>query len=566
MAEQFPDDYASTGVVVVKLQDDIVGNLRPSLLVLLGAVGFLLLIACANIANLLLARASGRRNEIAVRSALGATRSRLARQALTESAVLVLGGGMLGVALAYWSTRLFSAVGAKIIPQLADVGIDIRVLGFTAAISLFTGVLFGLVPALQFRTLNVNDVLKQGGRDSAGTGHGSFRKALAISEFALAAALLAGAGLLLRTYAKLLSVDPGFNPKNVLTMSIGLPSSKYPFATEKPAAFYRELLGRISALPGVQSAGAVQVLPLGNDFDTALALIEGQVYRPGSEPSPERYVVTPGYLRAMQIGLVSGRPFSDADNASAPLVVMVSETAADRWWPHQSAIGKKMRVAGNSPEQSELWRTVVGVVKDVKQNGLDAPRTVQVYIPHAQYMNGNMVLVVRTASDPLRFAGEVRAEVSGLDKELAVSDVASMEQVLSSSIASRRFSTVLLGSFAGLGLLLASIGVYGVVSYSVAQRTREIGIRIALGATRGDVLAMIVGQGLGLFVLGMPAGAIAALGLNRLMSSLLFGISAADPATFICVALLLGVVAFLASYIPARRVMKLDAMLAMRCG
>jgi putative ABC transport system permease protein len=378
--------------------------------------------------------------------------------------------------------------------------------------------------------------------------------------------LLVGAGLLLRTYAKLHGVDPGFNPKNILTMGIGLPSSQYPFATEKPAAFYRELLRRISALPGVQSAGAVQVLPLGNDFDTAEALIEGQVYSPGREPSPERYVVTPGYLSAMQIDLVSGRFFSDADNASAPLVVIVSETAAERWWPHQNAVGKRMRVAGNSLEQSELWRTVVGVVKDVKQNGLDAPRTTQVYVPHGQYMNGSMVLVVRTGSDPLSHAMEVRQQISALDKELAVSDIASMEQVLSGSIASRRFSTVLLGAFAALGLLLASLGVYGVVSYSVAQRTREIGIRIALGATRTDVLTLIVGHGFRLFLLGLAAGAIAALGLTRLMSSLLFGISAADPATFFCVALLLGAVAFLASYIPARRAAKVDAMVALRCG
>jgi putative ABC transport system permease protein len=329
--------------------------------------------------------------------------------------------------------------------------------------------------------------------------------------------------------------------------------------------FYRELLMRISTLPGVQSTGAVQVLPLGNDFDTAQAQVEGQVYSPGTEPSPERYVVTPGYLKMMQIGLVSGRSFSEADNANSPLVVVVSETAAERWWPHQDAIGKHMRISGNSVAQSLLWRTVVGIVKDVKQNGLDAPHTIQVYIPHAQYMNGSMVLVIRTAKDPLSHAGDVRQQISAMDRELAVSDVASMEQVLSGSIASRRFSTVLLGSFAWLGLVLASIGVYGVISYSVAQRTREIGVRMALGATRKDVLALIVGQGLRLSLLGLAAGAFVALVLTRLMSSLLFGISAADPATFICVALLLGVVAFLASYIPARRVAKADPVVALHC-
>jgi putative ABC transport system permease protein len=453
-----------------------------------------------------------------------------------------------------------------VIPQLVDVGIDLRVLGFTAATSLLTGVLFGMVPALRCRSLNVIDALKQGGRNSRGTGHDRFRNALVIFEFALSATLLVGAGLLLRTYGKLRDVDPGFNSKNLLTMSIGLPSSRYPFATEKPAAFYRELLNRIATLPGVQSAGAVQVLPLGNDFDTVMARIEGQVYRPGTEPSPERYVVTPGYFQAMQIGIVSGRFFTQADDASAPLAVVISETAAERWWPHQNAIGKHLQVSGNSIKQSELWRTVVGVVKDVKQDGLDAPRTMQVYVPHAQYMNDNMTLVVRTGSRPLAYAAEVRQQVSALDQDLAVSDIASMEQVLSGSIASRRFSAVLLGAFAALGLLLASLGVYGIVSYSVAQRTAEIGIRVALGATRTDVLALVIGQGLRLFVLGVLAGSVAALGLTQVMSSLLFGISPIDPATFLCVPLLLGAVAVLASYVPARRVACVDPMVALRCG
>ncbi|MGA9980566.1 MAG: ABC transporter permease [Candidatus Sulfotelmatobacter sp.] len=564
LARRFPNDYATTGVRVVKLQDDIAGNLRPALLVLLGGVGFLLLIACANIANLLLARATGRQKEIAVRSALGASRARLVRQTLTESVLLALSGGFLGILLAAWSTSLISAVGAKVISQLVGVRIDFRVLSFTVAVSLLTGVLFGMVAALQFLELNVNEVLKQGGRSSRGTGHDTFRKVLAVAEIALALALLTGAGLMLRTYGKLRGMDPGFNPKNILTMSIGLPSSRYPFATEKPVAFYRELLGRISAVPGVQSAGAVQVLPLGNDFDTVEARVEGQVYAPGAEPSPERYVVTPDYLRAMQIGLVRGRSLTEADRANAPLVVMVSETAAERWWPHQDAIGKRLRVSGNSDEQGELLRTVVGVVKDVKQNGLDAPRTMQVYIPHAQYMNGSMVLVVRTGSDPLSYATEVRRQVSAMDKELAVSEIASMDQVLSGSMAARRFSTVLLGTFAGLGLLLASVGVYGIFSYSVAQRIPEIGIRMALGAAEKDVLALIVGQGLQLGLMGVAAGAVTALALTGFMSSLLFGVSAADPATFFCAALLLSMVAFLASYIPARRAAKVDPIVALR--
>jgi putative ABC transport system permease protein len=565
MAQQFPGYYATTGVRVVNLQDDITGNLRPALLVLLGAVGFLLLIACANIANLVLARSIGRQREVAVRSALGASRTRLVRQALSESVFLALSGGTLGVLLAGWSIRLISAVGARVIPQLVGVGIDFRVLGFTAAISLVTGILFGTVPAAQLFGLNINDLLQQGGRSSRGTGHHTFRQVLAVSEFALALVLLAGAGLMLRTYSKLSGVAPGFNPRNLLSMGIGLPSSKYPFGGPRPVAFYRELRRRISALPGVEAVGAVQVLPLGNDFDTIEARIEGQAYGPGEEPSPERYVVTPEYLQAMGIGLVSGRSISEADNENAPLVVMVSETAAQRWWPHQDAIGKRLRISGNSREQSELVRTVVGVVKDVKQNGLDAPRTMQVYVPHAQYMNGSMVLVVRTASDPLTYAPEVRQQISAMDKELAVSDIASMEQVVSGSIAARRFSAVLLGTFAGLGLILALLGVYGILSYSVAQRIPEIGIRMAVGAAEKDVLALIIGQGLRLCGLGLAAGAVAALALTRLMSSLLFEVSTADPATFLCVGLLLSAVAFLASYIPARRAARVDPIVALRC-
>jgi putative ABC transport system permease protein len=564
LAKEFPDYYASTGVRVVKLQDDIAGNLRPALLVLLAAVGFLLLIACANIANLLLARSTARQKEIAVRAALGASRARLIRQALTESVLLALSGGIFGFLLAAWSTSLISAMGAKVIPQLVGVGIDYRVLGFTAAISLFTGVLFGMVSALQFLGLNMNDVLKQGGRSFRGSGHGRFRSGLAVSEIALALALLTGAGLMLRTYGKLRGVDPGFNPENILTMSMALPSSRYPFASEKPVAFYRELLSRISALPGVHSAAAVQVLPLGADFDTVEARIEGQVYAPGTEPSPERYVVTPDYLKVMQIGLVRGRPLSEMDDANAPLVVMVSETAAERWWPHQDAVGKRVRVSGNSAEQSELWRTVVGVVKDVKQSGMDAPRTMQVYIPHAQYMNGSMVLVVRTGSDPLSYVTEVRRQVSAMDKDLAVSDIASMQQVLSGSMANRRFSAVLLGTFAGLGLLLASVGVYGILSYSVAQRIPEIGVRMALGAQKEDVLKLVVGQGMRLAGLGVALGMVAAIALTRLMSTLLFGVSAYDPITFGTVALLLVAVAVLASYVPARRAAKVDPMVALR--
>jgi putative ABC transport system permease protein len=564
LAKQFPDEYGSDGVRVVKLQEDIAGTLRPALLVLLGAVGFLLLIACANLANLLLARSTGRKREIALRAALGASRPRLVRQTLTESVLLALGGGMLGILVARWGTNVISAMGVKVIPQLMDVGIDLRVLGFTAVVSLMTGVLFGLVPALQVSAPNLNDVLKEGGRGSQGAARGVLREGLVIAEIALALMLLTGAGLLLRTFGRLNGVDPGFNPKNVLTMAVALPSSTYPFGSAKPAAFYHDLLDRISVLPGVVSAAAVSILPLGGDFDTAQAEVEGQVYGPGERPSPERYIVTPDFFKTMQIGLLRGRTFSDADNQDSPLVVLVSETAAQRWWPNRDPIGKRIHLPGTTPEQAQIWRTVIGVVNDVKQAGLDAAHTMQVYVPHAQYRNDHLTLVVRTASDPLGSAKAVRQLVSALDKDLAVSDIASMEQVLSGSIAARRFSTVLLGSFAGLGLLLASIGVYGILSYSVAQRIPEIGIRVALGAKQWDVLSLVVGRGFRMVLLGVGTGAVAGLALTRLMSSLLFETSPADPATFVGVSLLLGAVALFASYIPARRATKVDPMVALR--
>jgi len=563
LAKQFPEDYATMGVRAVKLQDDIAGKLRPALLVMLGAVGFLLLIACANVANLLLARSAGRQREVAVRSALGASRLRLVRQALSESVLLALAGGVLALLVAKWGTSIISTAGTRIIPQLVEAEIDFRVLAFTGVISLLTGILFGLVPALR-PAVDLNDALKQGGRSSRGSAHGTFRGILAISEIALALMLLAGAGLMLRTFGRLNAVDPGFNPKNVLTMGIGLPSSKYPFASSKPVVFYRELLGRIDSMPGVQSAAAVSVLPLGGDFDTATAGVEGQVYGPGEKPSPERYIVTPDYFKTMQVRLVRGRVFSDADNEPSPLVVLISETAAQRWWPNQDPIGMRMRIAGTSIEQSELWRTVVGVVNDVKQAGLDAPHTIQVYIPHAQYGNDSMMLVVRTASDPVNYTSAVRQQISVMDKDLAVSDIASLEQVLSVSVGERRFSTVLLGVFAGLGLLLASVGVYGILSYSVAQRMPEFGIRLALGATRKDVLALVLRQGCRLALLGVAVGGLAALALTRLMSSLLFEISPSDPSTFVGVALVLGAVALVATYVPARRATKVDPMVALR--
>jgi putative ABC transport system permease protein len=562
LAKQFPQAYSTTGVRVVKLQDDIAAGLRPALLVLLGAIGFLLLIACANVSNLLLARAISRQRECAIRSALGAGRARLVQQVLVESVLLAFFGGALGILLAVLSTSLIVAIGSAFIPQLVGVSVDASVLAFTAGISLLTGILFGLIPALRISNITLNEALKEGGR-STGSQHENLRQALAISEIAVALVLLAGAGLLLRSFGKLLAVDPGFRSDHLLTMDIGLPSSKYPLGSEKPLAFYRELLARIKELPGVESAGAVSTLPLGANFDTAGVQPEGLNYGPGEMPYPERYIVTPGYLAAVQIGLMRGRLFTEADDENAPLVVMVSETAAQSWWPNQDPIGRRVKVPGFD-ESPQPWRTVVGVAKDVKQASLGAPHTMQIYLPLAQYRNGYLTLVVRTQSDPLSLAGEVRQQILKIDPDQAASNIASMDQVISGSVASRRFSAVLLASLAALGLLLASIGVYGVLSYGVSQKTREISIRMALGALQKDVLFLIVGQGMKLLLIGVGFGIAAALLLTRLMTGLLFGVSASDPVTYGGMILFLAIIAMLACYVPARRAARVDPMEALR--
>jgi putative ABC transport system permease protein len=562
LARQFPAEYSTTGIRAVTLQDDIAAHLRPALMVLLGAIAFLLLIACANVSNLLLARGTARQREVAIRSALGADRARLIRQMLTESTLLAAGGGLAGILLALSGTRAIVALGSKVIPQLVDVSADWRVLAFTATISLLTGFLFGLFPALRLSETTLSGVLKEGSRAS-GAAHENLRGIFAVAEIALALVLMAGAGLLLRTFSKLRGIDPGFRSDHVLTMDIGLPSAKYPANTGKPVAFYRDLLNRIRALPGVESAGAVSILPLGSNFDTAGAEPEGFAYGPGQMPYPERYVVTPGYFTALRIRVMQGRLFTEADQEDAPLVALISETAAQRWWPNQNPIGRHLRVPGFD-SSSPPWRTVVGVVKDVKQAGLDAAPTTQVYLPHTQYAFGSLTLVARTKVEALSLAGEVRQKVLEIDPDQPVSNIASMDHVLSGSIASRRFNAVLLGALAGLGLLLASVGIYGVLSYGVAQRTREFGIRTALGATSRDLLSLVFRRGLSLFSAGVVAGMFAAFGLTRLMSSLLFGVSPSDPLTFAAIVFFLGALAVLACYVPARRASGVDPMVALR--
>lgn len=562
LAAQFPESYATTGVRVVRLQDDIAAGLRPVLFVLLGAIGFLLLIACTNVSNLLLARAISRQREIAIRSALGAARARLVQQVLTESVLLGLLGGTLGVLLAIEGTNVIVAIGARVIPQLIGVSVDLHVLAFTAALSLLTGLLFGLIPALRVSAFTLNDALKEGAR-SAGSVHDGLRQILAVSEIALALVLLVGAGLLLRSFEKLRGIDPGFRSDHLLTMRISLPQTKYPGGSQKPAVFYRELLRRVNALPGIESAGGVSTLPLGGDFDMTGTQPEGVTYAPGEMPYPERYIVTPGYLTALRIPLVRGRVINQSDDENAPLVAMVSQTAAENWWPNLDPIGRRINIPGFD-ESPQPWRTVVGVVRDVKQAGLNAPRTMQVYIPHPQYRVGFLTLVIRTQGDPSSVATEVRQQVRAVDPDQAVSDVATMGEVISNSVATNRFSTALLSSLAALGLLLAAVGVYGVLAYGVSQRTREIGIRMALGALQKDVLSLVVGQGMKLLMIGVGVGVVSALLLTRLMSGLLFGVSANDPVTYVGIVVFLAAAALWACYIPARKAAQIDPMVALR--
>jgi putative ABC transport system permease protein len=564
LATQSPNGYATTGVRVVSLQEDISGSLRLPLWLMLGAAGFLLLIACANIANLMLARSAGRRREIAVRAALGAGRAQLVRLALTESILLALAGGVCALLLAQWGVRLVGTLGARVIPQLVSVKIDAPVLVISLFVTLASGMLFGLFPALQQSCLPLNEELKEGGRGTAGTSHGNFRKGLAISEISLALMLLAGTGLMLRTFLKVEHAESGFNGKNLLTMGIGLPSLTYPFGDLKTVSFYRELIAGLKALPGIQGAAAVSILPLGGDFDTVGTEVEGTVYAPGEEPYPERYFVTPDYFKVMQISLLRGRFLAESDNETAPLVALVSATAARQWWPNEDPVGKRIRLPGFVPQMAKTWRTVVGVVHDVKQAGLDAPRTMQIYIPQAQARNGSMTVVVRTLSDPSNAISELRSQVSAIDNNLAVSDIAPMEDVESASIDGRRFTTILMGVFGGLGLTLAIVGVYGILSYMVAQRTAEMGIRSALGASRADLLTLVVRQGAQLAAIGMLCGIVGSLLLTRLLSRLLFEISPFDPTTFVGVVLLMSSVSMIAIYIPARRASKVDPMVALR--
>ena len=549
---------------VTDLHQQAVGNIRTLLLVLLGAVGFVLLIGCANVANLLLAKAAGRRREVAIRTALGAGRLRLVRQLLTESALLGLTGGTVGLLIAYWLTQLMIQFSPGDVPRLAEAQLNLPVLTFTLAISIFTGLLFGLAPALEVSKADLNTDLKEGSRGAAAFRRSRLRSVLVVAEVALSLVLLAGAGLLLRSFVKLRNIPLGFNPDHLLTMSVALPETKYQTKVQVQS-FYSELIERTQALAGVKSAAVATGLPLMGQWDIVITP-ENRVDNGKSLTTAYFAGVTPGFHRTLGISLLKGRLFTDADDQQGPAVAIVNESMAHRYWPNQEALGKRFKWGPEDSKRS--WITIVGIVANLKENSLAADIGPGGYLPIPQIPRESprlgFRLAVRTSSDPTAIVSSLRQIVRSLDPEVPLFQVRTMQEVLSESIAARRFNMLLLAAFAGLALLLASIGIYGVMSYSVSQYTHEIGIRMALGARAADVLQLIVRQGMALVLIGLAAGAAGALALTRVMSSLLFDVKPWDPLTLTSVSVLLAAVAFAASYIPARRATRVDPMIALR--
>ena len=564
LQQQYPETNVDIGAAVTSLHEHLVGDIRPALLILLGAVGLVLLIACANVASLLLARAAVRQKEIAVRVALGARRMRLIRQFLTESLVLSTLGGVVGLAVAYIGLVLLRTLIPEDILQASEISIDLKVLGFTLLVSIATGVIFGLAPAIQALRFKQSETLKEGGRNPATGGSGKrLRSVLVTAEVAISLVLLIGAGLLINSFVRLRNVDPGFRSENLLTMRIAMPLSKY---VDRPRrlAFYNDLLQRVQSLAGVRSVAISSNLPLYRQGNSRAVRIYGRPeLPPAQQPVVVTRIVSPAYFDTMTIPVLSGKKFTERDAYPSPNVALISETMARTFWPGEDPIGKRFGIGEIESDQD--WMNIIGVVKDVRQIELTADPKPQAYLPYTQFgFFEPRDLVVKTDVDPASLAATVRKTVWEIDKDQPVSNTQTMEAILADSIARQRFSMVLLAIFAGVALVLAGVGIYGVMSYSVAQRTQEIGIRMALGAQTAAVLKLALGYGLKLVLIGVAIGLIAAFALTRLLSTLLFGVTATDPVTFTLISLLLIGVAALASYIPARRATKVDPVIALR--
>jgi putative ABC transport system permease protein len=557
---QEDSDYRNFGVHLVPLQEHIVGDLRLPLLVLLGAVGFVLLIACTNVANLYLARAATRGREMAIRLAVGASGARIVRQLLTESTMIALAAGGLGTLLALWGVDALVALSPQKLPRADEIGVNGQVLVFALVASLLTGLLFGLAPALQGRKLDPTAELKgECFRLIGGPSRNRLSNLLVVSETALALVLLVGAGLMLNSFIRLLHVNLGFGPQQVIAFRLGLPDSRYPDPRHQEA-FFQQLLERIKALPGVRSVGMGRNLPISGQSMTSPVVIEGRPARSGERTVVQRAVVDPGYFRAMGVRLENGRSFTEHDNENATPVVMVNQTFVRQFFPGENPLGKRLRTFFDKPGMRE----VVGVVGDVKHAGPAAATPLQVYVPYGQEPGPYMTVTVQTDAVPAAIIPAVRGAVLAIDKEEPIDQVATMESLFSESVAQPRFYSWVLGAFGAMALILTAVGIYGVMSYSVTQRVHEMGVRLALGAEQSDVLRLVIGQGLLHTGIGIAAGLAGALALTRFLSGLLYGVKPTDPLTLIAVSLILTAVATLACYIPARRATKVDPIVALR--
>jgi putative ABC transport system permease protein len=566
---RFPDSYDPAtrfGGTLYKFHEQVVGGMQTALVILLGAVALVLLIACANLTTMLLARAGAREREFAIRVALGAGPARLLRQMLTESVLLALIGGTAGALLAIWGLDLLRSIGSHTVPRIAEANLDLRVLLVTLVASIVTGILFGLVPALASAKPELTEALKEGGRGStSGIRRNRVRNALVISEVALAVVLLVGASLLLKSFARLQNVDPGFEPRNVLTMEISLPVAKY--ARGKPVTdFYAEMIRRVQALPGVEAASLTSILPLsGTNSDSSFAIEGRDPMQEKVFPDEEIRTVTDSYFKVLKVPLVRGRFFDERDNADAPPVVIINQAFARKWFPNQDAIGKK--ITFDDPRKpGPKWITIVGSVGDIRHQGLEVEAKPEYYVSHAQNPSRGMILAVRSKQDPRSLAEWIRREIRRLDPEIPAANVRTLEDVASDSIAPRRLSVVLISVFAAVALVLASVGIYGVMSFLVVQRTHEIGVRMALGAQRADVLRLVVGHGMKLVLIGSAIGLLMALISTRALSAMLYHVGAFDLTSFAGVTIALALVALLASYLPALRATRADPMIALGHG